>query len=260
MQRAGDRVSLGSGTPALARVGSVLLDKCTRGGSKRVATALAKQGFAIIRLKARLALEDLPRGADSRAIGGKGEGRWMWTLGDALPPPVMAVADEVASVVALAQGEHWEESLFGSRHSRPLMCSSMHVLHSEAGCTAQALHRDFKAREVAGLAEKDPGVPIPVVVLVPAQAGTHLVVVPGSHLMDDEQMAGIDSMPYKHVDVAVEPGQAILFVGSLYHGGGAYPKESNTRLHFLLESSSRLRRDEVAEPSTRGDKIFYAHS
>jgi len=111
---------------------------------------------------------------------------------------------------------------------------------------------------VARRAETDPGVPIPVVILVPAQAGTHLVLVPGSHLRDDDQLAGINSMRHKHVDVEVEPGQAILFVGSLYHGGGAYPEESNTRLHFLLESSSRLRRDEVAEPSTRGNKIFYS--
>ena len=94
-------------------MGSVLLEKPTRRGFRRLATALATHGFAIIGLKARLALEDLPRGADSRPIGGKGEGRWMWTLGRALPPPVMAVAGEMARVVALALGRHWDGSSRG---------------------------------------------------------------------------------------------------------------------------------------------------
>ena len=109
------------------------------------------------------------------------------------------------------------------------------------GETAQPLHRDdnvFLWRHPTNGREARVQIMIAITDFTPENGGT--LVVPGSHLWDDERM------PENHEAVPTEmkAGSALIFLGSTYHAGGANQSDApRTGLTMALDAA-HLRQEE----------------
>jgi verruculogen synthase len=95
------------------------------------------------------------------------------------------------------------------------------VLHSEPGEPAQNLHRGDTMYQVTKLRlPDDPEVMANILVAVTEFRDDNgsTRVVPGSHVWDEARGA---QMPDQACSAALRPGDALLFVGSLWHGAGS---------------------------------------
>lgn len=109
------------------------------------------------------------------------------------------------------------------------------------GETAQPLHRDdnvFLWRHPTHGREARVQIMIAITDFTPANGGT--LVVPGSHLWDDERMPEI----HEAVPAEMKAGSALIFLGSTYHAGGANQSDApRTGLTMALDAA-HLRQEE----------------
>ncbi len=109
------------------------------------------------------------------------------------------------------------------------------------GETAQPLHRDdnvFLWRHPTHGREARVQIMIAITDFTPANGGT--LVVPGSHLWDDERMPEI----HEAVPTEMKAGSALIFLGSTYHAGGANQSDApRTGLTMALDAA-HLRQEE----------------
>jgi Phytanoyl-CoA dioxygenase (PhyH) len=109
------------------------------------------------------------------------------------------------------------------------------------GETAQPLHRDdnvFLWRHPTNGREARVQIMIALTDFTPVNGGT--LVIPGSHLWDDERMPEIDEA----VPTEMKAGAALIFLGSTYHAGGANQSDApRTGLTMALDAA-HLRQEE----------------
>ena len=103
------------------------------------------------------------------------------------------------------------------------------IIQIGPGQPAQILHRDdwaFLWRHPTNGREARLQIMIAMSEFSAANGGT--LVIPGSHRWDDERIP----RPEEAISTEMKPGSALLFVGSLYHGGGANRTTDQYRTGF----------------------------
>lgn len=124
----------------------------------------------------------------------------------------------------------------------------------QPGGKAQKLHRDDKNHHArhARVSEYHQNRDMLLGIFVPNCSTTREIgatrVVPGSHLWgDDEPDFGGPAANYGKgvVDAELEAGDAIIMLGSLYHGGGQYSKSTGSRMVHIMFMCSGIYRQEV---------------
>ncbi|KAK7517823.1 uncharacterized protein IWZ02DRAFT_213930 [Phyllosticta citriasiana] len=141
--------------------------------------------------------------------------------------------------------------------SPPLLSIAI-TMDIRPGTPAQRLHRDDKnhhARHTAassyeyssnGSRDVLLGLFVPGCDTTRANGATR--VVPGSHLWGDERPEFGDDGIKGVVDVELEAGEAVVMLGSLYHGGGEYSRmdgKSRT-MHIMFCCSGVYRQEEIS--------------
>jgi hypothetical protein len=107
------------------------------------------------------------------------------------------------------------------------------IIHSRPGCQPQAAHCDYIPDETLK-AVKD--TQMPLAVLIALMPGTRLKVWPNSaHLALQEPDAIKKVKPIDCVEVALEPGDMLVFRGDFVHAGSGYEAD-NYRIHYYLDS------------------------
>jgi ectoine hydroxylase-related dioxygenase (phytanoyl-CoA dioxygenase family) len=130
----------------------------------------------------------------------------------------------------------------------PVLSISM-TFDVRPGAKAQRLHRDDKNHHVdhtdrmkKGYKREDD---VLMSVLIPGIETTvengATLVIPGSHLWDDERAPNIEEVTY----ATMSPGEALLFLGSTYHaGGGNVTEDQNRTVHGLFFTRGTHRSEE----------------
>ncbi|KAL2010337.1 hypothetical protein VTN00DRAFT_6144 [Thermoascus crustaceus] len=122
------------------------------------------------------------------------------------------------------------------------------------GAAAQRLHRDDKnhhARHTPATSyHYSPHRDMLLGLFVPGCDTTREIgatrVVPGSHLWGDEEPDFGPDGCRGVVDAEMKAGEAFVMLGSVYHGGGRYEKESGSRtVHIMFMCSGVYRQEEV---------------
>ncbi|KAJ9295374.1 hypothetical protein DTO271G3_6197 [Paecilomyces variotii] len=123
------------------------------------------------------------------------------------------------------------------------------------GATAQRLHRDDKnhhARHVrASSYSYEPHRDMLLGLFVPGRDTTKEIgatrVVPGSHLWGDERPDFGPDGCKGVVDAEMKAGDAFVMLGSVYHGGGEFMKDSGSRtVHIMFMCSGVYRQEEIS--------------
>lgn len=136
---------------------------------------------------------------------------------------------------------HWYGAEPVTTTSHPLLSIAI-SFDIPPGTQAQGLHRDDKnhharhhhADEYTKGRDVLLGLFVPGVDTTTANGATR--VVPGSHLWGDDQPDfGCDGNQGV-VDAELQVGEALIFLGSLYHGGGTYKKPLGTAKEGIRES------------------------
>src|SRR5579862_476039 len=120
-------------------------------------------------------------------------------------------------------GEYRHEMLPGLR------IGATQIIQIGPGQPAQTLHRDdwvFLWRHPTSGREARLQIMIAMSEFTAANGGT--VVIPGSHTWDDERIPRLDEA----LSTEMKPGSALIFLGSLYHGGGANRTKDQYRTGF----------------------------
>lgn len=125
------------------------------------------------------------------------------------------------------------DKFVSSSISCTLKPSRWSVIHSKAGCQAQAPHCDY----VPDLAlAKAPDAQMPLSVLVALMPGTRLNVWPNSIRLATLSGRVLKEMvPIACEELQLEPGDVLVFRGDFIHAGSSYG-EDNYRLHTFLDS------------------------
>ncbi|RAK77753.1 phytanoyl-CoA dioxygenase family protein [Aspergillus fijiensis CBS 313.89] len=136
--------------------------------------------------------------------------------------------------------------------TQPLLSIAI-TMEIRPGANAQKLHRDDKnhharhARVDAYHANRDMllGLFVPGCDTRRANGATR--VVPGSHLWGDEMPDFGPNGETGLVDAALQAGEAMIMLGSLYHGGGEFFESSGGRMmHIMFMCSGIYRQEEIS--------------
>lgn len=126
----------------------------------------------------------------------------------------------------------------GTRVRRPgLRIGVAQVIQIGPGEPAQELHRDdwaFMWRHADHGREARLQIMVAVSEFTAANGGT--LVIPGSHRWDDDRVPQVSEA----INTEMEPGAALIWLGSLYHGGGANvtDDEFRTGLTMTLDAAT----------------------
>lgn len=115
------------------------------------------------------------------------------------------------------------------------------VLFSKVGCGVQAAHADYAPTAQMAVA---PDSLQPFGALIAVQEGTKLYVWPGSNRLStirEDFLSQIE--PIDPLVVLLNPGDVLLFAGSLVHAGAEYSSADNVRVHFYVDSPAVARED-----------------
>ena len=158
---------------------------------------------------------------------------------------------------------NWYGDAPSTNVSHPLLSIAI-TFDIPPGTPAQGLHRDDKNHHARHSRQDryEQGRDILLGLFVPgcdtSAANGATRVVPGSHLWGDDQP---DFGGGGVVDAEMKVGEAFLMLGSLYHGGGAYPRpltttarESRT-VHAMFSCTGVHRQEEVSFLSYPVDEV-----
>jgi ectoine hydroxylase-related dioxygenase (phytanoyl-CoA dioxygenase family) len=101
---------------------------------------------------------------------------------------------------------------------------SMVALLSKPGCKAQLAHTDYTPATLANTTDET----MPLACLVALANGTAFDVWP-------EAIRFVKNVSYKHTQVKLNKGDALVFRGDLVHGGAACGDVGNVRIHAYLD-------------------------
>ena len=112
--------------------------------------------------------------------------------------------------------------------------SDTSIITSVPGCGHQEAHTDYDVAFMAKL----PHTLLPYSVLLGAGPGCSIVTVWPNSTGMHRKMSTKPAAKIEPVHVVLGAGDLLIMRGDLYHAGGAYPLEHNTRVHTFLEPQS----------------------
>ncbi|KAJ2903514.1 phytanoyl-CoA dioxygenase family protein [Zalerion maritima] len=142
----------------------------------------------------------------------------------------------------------WYDDVATEHTTEPIL-STANTIDVRPGAAAQRLHRDDKVHHAdhddMTEAGYKPGADVSISLLVPGVESTSengaTLVIPGSHLWGDER-------PPKREEASracMKPGEALMFLGSMYHAGGAnVTKDQHRPVHGLFFCRGNMRAEE----------------
>lgn len=145
--------------------------------------------------------------------------------------------------------------------SHPLLSIAI-TMDTRPGTAAQRLHRDDKnhhARHTAATVYEK-GRDMLIGLFVPGCDTAKEIgatrVVPGSHLWGDSKPDFGADGDRGVVDAKMKAGEAFIMLGSLYHGGGHYSKDSGSRtVHIMFMCGGIYRQEEIPWLSYGVDQV-----
>jgi hypothetical protein len=163
-----------------------------------------------------------------------------------IPATIQSLAEHFLSIITT----NWMSTTPSTNTTHPLLSIAI-TMDIRPGAVAQKLHRDDKNHHIrhSPASTYHENRDMLLGLFVPGCDTTREIgatrVVPGSHLWGDgEPDFGPDGTKGV-VDAEMKMGEAIVMLGSLYHGGGEYRKETGTRTVHIMFMCSGVYRQEV---------------